>query len=375
MNPHKLLEPVRHDESELEIVEISTDQFESILNIQQRILDGIAQDYEEHDILSQLCTLAEQLLPDSSAFVMLLDEKTSNLNLLCAPSLDSVNHDRLNGIEPGLCNGTCAAAVYFGKPAYAVNTFIDPVWKNNRDLVNDFNICSSWSMPVKNRDGRVIGTFALASFEHRSPTNFHDRLLKMCASAVSILLERKKLRKQAMIDKLTKLWNRTKLDSTLSEHREKMSDPDYGYAVMLIDIDLFKSVNDNYGHNVGDSVLVELAEVLRSQIGTDGLVGRWGGEEFMVILTKPSSNQAPEIAQQLRQTIQDHNFKTIGTVTVSIGVCVVAQKTRTLEIIDMADRALYQAKDLGRNRVSVHYKNKPKTWSLDSLLDPTAISA
>lgn len=375
MNPHKFLEPVRHDSPELETVEISPDQFESILNIQQTILDSIAQDHKERDILSELCSLAEKLLPESAASIMLLDEVSGTLNLECAPSLPTQHHGRLMGIQPGHYNGSCAAAVYFGKPAYVINTFNDPRWKNNRDLVNDFNMCSVWSMPVRNRDGKVIASFALASFEHRSPTNFHDRLLKMCASAVSILLERKELRKQAMIDKLTKLWNRTKLDSTLSEHREKMSDPDYGYAVMLIDIDLFKSVNDNYGHNVGDSVLVELAEVLRSQIGTDGLVGRWGGEEFMVILTKPSSNRAPEIAQQLRQTIQDHNFKTIGTVTVSIGVCVVAQKTRTLEIIDMADRALYQAKDLGRNRVSVHYKNKPKTWSLDSLLDPTAISA
>ncbi|PWQ97906.1 sensor domain-containing diguanylate cyclase [Leucothrix arctica] len=369
MNPHKLLQPVRNDDPSFDTVTISEDQFESILNIQQSILDSIALDHKEPDILSDLCRLAQDLLPESAACIMLLDDKTDTLNVLCAPGVPTEHHHRLKGIKPGHHNGSCAAAVYFGKPAYVVNTFNDPRWEGNRDLVKDFNMCSVWSMPIRNRDKKVIGSFALASFEHRSPTNFHDRLLKMCASAVGILLERKALRKLALIDKLTKLWNRTKLDETLTKQRELMSDPDHGYAVMLVDIDLFKNVNDTFGHNVGDAVLVELADIFREQIGSDGIVGRWGGEEFMVILTKPHCNRAPELAQRLRQAIQQHSFKTVGTVTVSIGVCVVAKKTRTIEIIDSADQALYQAKKLGRNRVSVHYKNKPKQWSIEELVE------
>lgn len=374
MCPQQILEPVCHNDSTTDAVRISTDQFESILNIQQNILDSIAQDHTELDILNQLCRSSELILDNSVAMIMLLDKKTGLLNLFRAPSIPKENHISLKSLEPTYGNGSCAAAVHSGKPAYIVNASTDPRWEKKRELINSFNACSTWSMPVFNRDGEIIGTFALCSFEHRAPTNFHDRLLRMCASSVSILLERKELRRRAMIDKLTKLWNRCKLDETLSRQQEKMTNPSHDYSVMLIDIDLFKSVNDNFGHNVGDSVLVELADILRKEVASDGLVGRWGGEEFMIILTKPNSNKAPEIAQRIRQAVQEHHFATIGNITVSIGVCVVAHKTRTLEVIDIADQALYQAKDLGRNRVSVHYRNKPKQKPVNKLLK-NAISA
>jgi diguanylate cyclase (GGDEF)-like protein len=374
MCPQRLLEPVKHNDSMTDAVRISADQFESILNIQQNILDSIAQDHTELDIMNQLCRSSELILDNSVAIIMLLDQKTGLLNLLRAPSIPKENHLSLKNIEPSYGNGSCAAAIHSGNPAYVANASTDPRWENKRELVDSFNACSTWSMPVFNRDGETIGTFALCSFEHRAPTNFHDRLLRMCASAVSILLERKELRRLATIDKLTKLWNRTKLDETLHEQNEKMLNPSHDYSVMLIDIDLFKSVNDNFGHNVGDSVIVELADILRKEVASDGLVGRWGGEEFMVILTKPNSNKAPEIAQRIRQTVQEHRFATVGKITVSVGVCVVAHKTRTIEVIDIADQALYQAKNLGRNRVSVHYRNKPKQRLVSKVID-NAVSA
>jgi len=374
MYQQRFLEPVSNNDSTTDAVRISPDQFESILNIQQNILDSIAQDHTELDIMNELCRSSELILENSVAMILLVDQKTGLLNLFRAPSIPKENHVSLSNIKPTYGNGSCATAVHSGKPAYVVNASTDPRWENNRDLVTSFNACSTWSMPVFNREGEIIGTFALCSFEHRAPTNFHDRLLRMCASAVSILLERKELRRLAMIDKLTKLWNRTKLDETLFQQNEKMTNSSHDYSVMLIDIDLFKSVNDNFGHNIGDSVLVEVANILRKEVSSDGLVGRWGGEEFMVILTKPRSNKAAEIAQRIRQVIQEHRFDKVGNITVSVGVCVVAYKTRILEVIDIADQALYQAKDLGRNRVSVHYRNKPKQRLINTVVE-SAISA
>lgn len=368
MCPHTFLEPVSHNSPTVDAVKISTNQFESILNIQQSVLDSIAQDQKESEILDQLCTLSETLLENSAASIMLLNRKVNALEMISAPSIDEVSQQRFQGLIPGQYNGSCPAAIHFNKAIYVVDTFNDIRWKDGRELAKDFNICSCWSMPVFNRDGTVMGTFALSSFEHRSPTTFHDRLLKMCSSAVSILLERKKLRRLAMIDKLTGLWNRVKLDKELAAQNNNMTEPNYSYSIMLIDIDLFKSINDTYGHNVGDSVLKELSNILAGEVANEGLVGRWGGEEFMVILPKDSANKAPEIAQKIRQAIQQHIFKTVGQVTVSIGVCVVAHQTRTLEVIDEADQALYQAKKLGRNRVSVHYKNKPLSQSNTHLI-------
>ncbi|RVU85754.1 sensor domain-containing diguanylate cyclase [Leucothrix sargassi] len=369
MSSQTLLHPVSHHDTHINAVKVSADQFEAILNIQQNILDSFAQDKSEADILNQLCSLSESLLKNSVASVMLLDNKTKTLKLISAPSLPLEYYDCLSGIMPGEHNGSCAAAVHYKHPSYVIDTQVDPRWSDNRQLASDLNIRACWSMPVHNRDGKVIGTFALSSFENRNPTTFHDRLLRICASTVSVMLERKELRKLAMLDKLTKLWNRTKLDTVLEAQREAMSEPDYHYAVMLIDIDLFKAVNDNYGHNIGDKVIAKIATLLKKNAPDSAIVGRWGGEEFMVILTKPESLNAADIAQTLRQAVEDHVFETVKTVTVSIGVSVVAKKARTLEIIDDADQALYQAKKMGRNRVSVHYKNKPKKPAIIKILE------
>ena len=374
MSSEKFLEPVSHYEDEVETVKISTEQFEEILNIQQSLLDFIAQDENESDTLDMLCRLSETLLDNAVATIMLLNQDERRLRLISAPSIAPEHRHHLDGISPGAESSSCGAAIHFKKPSYVVDTQSDERWASSRKVAKDLNICSCWSMPVFSRSGAVIGTFALSSSEHRSPTIYHDRLLKICASVVSILVERKELRRLAMVDKLTKLWNRSKLDNSLEEEREKMSCPEHQYAVMLIDIDLFKSINDNFGHNVGDHVLAELAGVLRKQVASAGVVGRWGGEEFMVILSGPNSNEAPAIAQLIRKRIERHRFKTVGTVTASIGVCVVGKKARTLEIIDDADQALYQAKGLGRNRVSVHYKNKPKKPLIIDMLDKKAIN-
>ena len=358
MTNHKFLDPVRPGDPSVETVEISTHQFESILNIQQNILNSIAQDHKETAILDQLCKLSETLLSNAVASIMLLNPNSNLLSIISAPSIPEEGQIRLCNIQPGVGNGSCATAVHHAKPAYINDTFCDPRWENARSLAEDFNICSCWSMPVYNRDGEVVGSFALSSFEHRTPTTFHDRLLKMCSSAVSILLERKELRRISMTDKLTGLWNRVKLDQQLYAQRASHSIYNETYAVMIIDIDHFKSINDTYGHNVGDHVLVELAGLLREHVRPRDLVGRWGGEEFMGILPDAGQGKALEIAESIRMAIRMHNFGKAGKITVSIGLCEVTEKLRTLEVVDRADRALYRAKESGRDRVCMFYHGK-----------------
>ena len=329
-----------------------------LIKIQQKILNFIAQDRKENDILDELCMLSEAMLDNAAASIMLLNPNTNLLSIVSAPSISKEDQTRLCNIQPGIGNGSCAAAVYHARPAYINDTSQDRRWKSSRELATDFNICSCWSMPVYNRDGRIIGTFALSSFEHRTPSTFHDRLLKMCSSAVSILLERKELRKLSMTDKLTGLWNRVKLDQGLNAQRASHTVYNETYAVMIIDIDLFKNVNDTFGHNIGDSVLIDMATVLRDHVRPRDLVGRWGGEEFMVILPNADDGTALEIGESIRMAVKNHNFGKAGNLTVSIGICKVNENLRILEVVDRADRALYKAKTSGRDRVCMFYKNK-----------------
>ena len=163
----------------------------AILQLQQDILLSVARGGEAIEIIDQVCRLEERLLPNSVGSVMLLDEAGQCLNVFAAPSVPPEGKARLNGLRPGPAAGSCGNAVYRGEAQFVHNTFTDPRWENLRQLAYDFNLCSCWSMPIV-ANGKIIGTFALSSFEHRSPSDFHRKLLEIGTSIVGIVLERRK---------------------------------------------------------------------------------------------------------------------------------------------------------------------------------------
>ncbi|MFK7944659.1 MAG: PleD family two-component system response regulator [Paracoccaceae bacterium] len=163
---------------------------------------------------------------------------------------------------------------------------------------------------------------------------------------------------QAVTDSLTGTYNRRYANLHLDALIEQARERDSGLAVMILDLDRFKSVNDTYGHAAGDMVLKEFARRLQENVRGVDLVARMGGEEFMVVMPEVSTELAAEIAERVRSTTADPAFKIsqdgeILTVTVSIGFAVL-QKTETVfEIVKRADAALYESKNGGRNRVTL----------------------
>jgi len=127
------------------------------------------------------------------------------------------------------------------------------------------------------------------------------------------------------------------------------------YILAIIDIDKFKSINDTYGHDIGDYVLRDLAALLSSKIRVTDLIARWGGEEFVLIIDTKNLEQAQNIADNLRKEVENLKFKTVNKITISIGVSEFKSKNDTFEdVFKKADQALYQAKTNGRNRVYVY---------------------
>ena len=169
-------------------VPITSKEYNDILNIQNTILKMIVSQECSSSILNALCKLAEELLPNSVASVMFLDKNTSLLSVLSAPSVPKAGHDALRNLHPGPHGGSCGNAVFHIQAQYVHDTFTDNRWKNLRQLAYDFNLCSCWSQPIQDKDARAIGTFALSSFEHRSPAPFHKKLLTTAASMVSMVL-------------------------------------------------------------------------------------------------------------------------------------------------------------------------------------------
>ncbi len=172
--------------------------------------------------------------------------------------------------------------------------------------------------------------------------------------------EKQKAQKQASQDQLTKLYNRHYLDKLFTKLITNNSD----FGVIILDIDHFKNVNDTYGHNIGDEVLIKFAKILQSSLREDDIVGRWGGEEFIVIVFSKDKNILLNIADKIRTAIENEVFSSVGKITASLGVSIHNKGSTIEETIKKADQALYKAKDSGRNMVVIY---KESTKNLESI--------
>ena len=156
----------------------------------------------------------------------------------------------------------------------------------------------------------------------------------------------------SVIDPLTNVFNRRKIGEKLSEFKRHQQ----LYSIILLDLDYFKTVNDHYGHEVGDFVLKKVAQILIASVRVDDVIGRFGGEEFIILLKDTTSDQALSIAEHCRAEIAKENFWINRTkyirITASFGVTSAVEFISTKEeIIKQADQALYYAKHQGRNQV------------------------
>lgn len=125
------------------------------------------------------------------------------------------------------------------------------------------------------------------------------------------------------------------------------------FSLLLIDVDLFKSINDTHGHLVGDDILRELTQSMENSLRPEDTIGRWGGEEFLVIANGTELESAELLAQRIRTGVEQHEFPNVGRVTVSIGVAQFQPNTSISHTFSIADKALYEAKHAGRNRVVI----------------------
>ncbi len=162
------------------------------------------------------------------------------------------------------------------------------------------------------------------------------------------------LEMQASTDFLTKLYNRSKFDSMVNyEIHQVQRYSNRNLSLILLDIDDFKYINDNYGHDVGDSILQEIAKIITISSRKSDIAARWGGEEFILMLPETNIEQALLVAQKIRSTIQNHEFVKRLKITCSLGVSQFQTTDIYTQLFKRADGALYKAKNNGKNRVEL----------------------
>jgi diguanylate cyclase (GGDEF)-like protein len=217
--------------------------------------------------------------------------------------------------------------------------------------------------------GELLGILVLdAGIASDDKTNVENEgyrriTLEQIGLSIGNLKLRESLHQQSIRDPLTGLYNRRFFEE--SAHREvlrasRLQEPDGngGMALLMIDIDHFKCFNDEHGHKIGDQVLCEVAEALQRRTRGSDIVARFGGEEFTIVLTDMPAAQAQERAEQVRADVEALSLtasgKTLGKVTISIGLARFPIHGNTVEALLLAaDKALYEAKHAGRNRVAV----------------------
>ena len=200
-----------------------------------------------------------------------------------------------------------------------------------------------------------------ASFENMAQSiNSYQNSLeeKVKQRTEELLVKNAELLRLSITDNLTKLYNRVKLDKSLQEEMNRSLRYNTNFSIILLDIDYFKKVNDNFGHQVGDEVLIESAQVLSKNIRNVDILGRWGGEEFLVICPETKIEDAIKVASHINAAIKLHKFSTYpNTVTMSLGVASFNKDIKNVDnIILNADKALYQAKEEGRDKVIAFYE-------------------
>jgi len=172
-------------------------------------------------------------------------------------------------------------------------------------------------------------------------------------SEINSMLENKnkEFELMASTDALTGLYNRHKFLELYVSSYKSMVQRHNDMSIIMLDIDNFKKVNDSYGHNIGDKVIVQIAHALLKNLRNIDIVCRWGGEEFIALLPTASLKNAQELAQKIREHIVELNIEVVGNVSASFGVAEVREGEDMNDVIARADKALYLAKNSGKNCV------------------------
>jgi diguanylate cyclase (GGDEF)-like protein len=260
-------------------------------------------------------------------------------------------------LEPG--TGVTSNAIERGKPIVIDDVAAAPDYLAFWDEVPRTG--SFMSVPIRVRD-EVIGAIALTRPPTDPLTELEVRFLSALADQIALSIHNaqlfQKLEELSTIDELTKLPNRRYLNDRLE--REMADARRYGHplSLLMIDIDHFKKLNDRAGHPIGDAALVLVSERLRGSLREVDTIARWGGEEFVVLLSHAGEAEAVEVAEKLRRAITEIDTpwsreQPFGHLSLSIGVAELREGEDGAALVQRADRAVYVAKREGRDRVSL----------------------
>ena len=322
------------------------------------ILELIAQSTPIEETLTAITQCAEQELPNIMCSVLLYNRETKQLTKGAAPSLPNFYNEAIEGIVADEGVGSCGTAAFLGKRVIVGDIATHPYWQPYKELAASANLGACWSEPIVDQNGKVLGTFAIYHSHRAYPSSSHFTLIELFSSLASIAIVRentnKLIWKQANFDHLTGLPNRNMMQEHLQLALKTCARRNLKLAVVMLDLDHFKDVNDSLGHEIGDLLLVETAKRIQHKVRINDIVARLGGDEFILILSGLEDFYGPErIVQSLLHDLAMPFYLKNEQVhtSASIGITIFPDDATDIEtLLSNADQAMYGSKNLGRNK-------------------------
>ena len=327
----------------------NTTESRQIQALQRDVLEAVAQDKPLRQVGSMICKRVETIFPEIVCTIVAVDPD-KRLRPLASPSLPDYYAQAIDGLPIGPATVSCGTSAYRGEPVITKDIATDPLWADYLGLALPLGLKACWSSPIKLRDGRVAGTFALYFRQKCSPGAWHELVVAACIHLCVVAFEhheaKARINRLAYYDTLTGLPNRAMLrDQVEDAFRNARSDQKM--AFLFLDVDNFKDVNDTLGHSVGDELLVEIAKRLREQSHPGDLVSRHGGDEFVMMLRDCDVDRAAMTADGILDALLRpvHVNGLSLPVTASIGISLYPEDgTDGDTLLRNADAAMYQAK-------------------------------
>ncbi|MEP6944379.1 MAG: diguanylate cyclase [Acidobacteriota bacterium] len=333
-------------------------QKDALANAVKRFSDGL-KNVDSEDPWLSITQVAAELMQAERGSLLVLNEQTNQLEIKAAVGVrGNVSSDA----SPG--NRVARTILERGKPAAIANvdhTGLPPFpaergYKTHSFLSGPISLAGRNLAVINFTDkasGEAFGKAELALLEEIAP--------QIAAAIDRAILKEKagEFQKLSVTDSLTGLLNRRYMDERLLEEVKRSRRHGYPMSFVLLDVDNFKTYNDQFGHPAGDDALKILAQVLRDTLRGADVAARYGGEEFAILLPQTNSDEASVIAERLRANVEAATFP-YRAVTISVGVATCYSDLCTnAGLILASDNALYKAKDGGRNRVYIHGEIQP----------------
>ena len=327
---------------------------EAVDGLQREVLESIALGRPLRSVLDLLCRRVESLAPEVACSVLLI-EKNGTVTPIAGPSLPPAYVDALHGAPIGPRAGSCGTAAWRREPVEVTDIATDPLWADYRSLLHLLDMAACWSTPIIAGNGEVVATFALYYRQPGSAPPFHRRMVEACVPLCRVALQheanRTEIERLAYFDPLTGLPNRRLFSDRVRQTLQMAVRVQAPGALVLFDIDRFKTTNDSLGHSAGDEVLRETARRLQAEVGDSATVARLGGDEFAALLPRCSPVEAMHAAERLRHALAAP-LRIAGMqieVSLSIGIALFPQDGAEVErLVKNAEMAMYEVKRAGR---------------------------